>query len=118
MALFFLSEEHKQAFEKAIKKANITNKTIQTSLYLMTAIPQISQKLEEVFNFHGGYFYPDAIDKFNLSTGERILFALAINLYNGYQIEGVPLTPYSAIGYLDQMYKKVFLSALDYRFVS
>jgi len=117
MALFFLGKEHKRAFEEALKKANVTSKTIQTSLYLMTAIPQVAQRLNEVFEFNGCYFYPDSIDKFNLSTGERILFGLAINLYNGYQIKGIPLTPY-AIGCLDQMYKKVFLSALDYRFAS
>lgn len=118
MALFFVSEEHQQAFEGAIEKATafVGGKGIQTPLYLLTSIPEVANNLEVVFNFTGGYINPDVIEEFNLSTGQRIIFALAVNLYNGYVIEDVELSPYQAMGWLSKEYRDVYLSAIGYRY--
>ena len=104
-----------KAFEKA-GVMNTTNFGIQAPLYVLTAIPQVAENLEKVFNFQGMYFNPDAISDFNLSTGQRILFSLAINLYNGHELQEGLLSPFQAMGNLDPGCRNVFFSALEHRF--
>lgn len=119
MALIFLGKQHEESFLNAVKKANATtgNKTIQAVLYVLTSIPSVAERLDTAFDFQGRYVNPNFLDRNSLSMGERILFALAMNLYNGYQLDGVPTNPYQAMGMIDSSHKRVYLSALEYRFI-
>lgn len=119
--LVFVSNEHKEAMEKALEKAGAVKEitcSIEAPLYVLTSIQvfQMESNLEKVFNFAGGYFDPDAVEEFSLSTGERILFGLAINLYNGYVLDGLELSPHQAMGWLSKEHREVCLSALNYRY--
>lgn len=121
MSLQFISREHKEAMEEVFKKAGLmdsTNVSIQTPLYVLTAISvfQDVENVAKVFNFQGKYFDPDAVEQFRLGTGEMILFGLAINLYNGYVIDGVPLSPHQAMAWLSKEHRNVYLSAVEYRY--
>lgn len=123
MNVTYLNEQHKEALEKSIRLAGLKNEANyykKVPLYVLTSIPvfQDLDKLALVFNFDGGYFDPDAIYKFELSTGESILFGLAMNLFNGHVYKEVEIAPYQAMSWLSKEYKQVFLSAMEYRFVN
>lgn len=123
MSFQFINGEHKEAMDNAFEKAgvmNTTNVSIQAPLFVLTSISvfQDMDNLGKVFSFAGKYFDPDAVEQFRLSTGEMILFGLAINLYNGYVMEGVPLSPHQAMGWLSKEHRDVYLSAVEYRYRS
>lgn len=119
MALIFLGKQHEESFINALKKANATtgDRTIQTVLYVLTAMPSVAQRLDYAFDFRAGYVNAEFVNRNRLSVGERILFGLAMNLYNGYQLDGVPTNPYQAMGMIDTDHRRVYLSAIEYRFV-
>jgi len=121
MSLTFISKEHQESMEHAFNRAGIAgtvNRGIETPLYVLTSIYafQNEKNLEKVFSFEGGYFNPDALQQFQLSTGENALFGLAINLYNGYVLDGVYLSPHQAMSWLSTEHREVYLTALNYRY--
>jgi hypothetical protein len=121
MALVFLGKQHEDRFLEALKKANATrgseNRRVQAVIYLLSAVPMIERNMDNVFDYHGGFIKPDAEKHLRLSTGERIIFALALNLFNGYVLQGVPTNPHQAMGMIDSEHKRVYLSALEYCFI-
>lgn len=119
MAFMFISSEHEQAFQEAINKVGRASesKSIQIPLYVLTSMPEVCQELDQVFNFSGFYFDPDAVENFSLSTGEKHLFGLAMNLYNGYIMSGMNFAPSYLLGYLDKAHKEVALSAMSNRYL-
>lgn len=121
MSFHFTGYEHKEAMDKAFEKAGVMNKvslSIQAPLFVLTSIHtfQDMSNLEKVYSFKGHYFNPDAFTAFNLSTGEMIMFALAMNLYNGYVLEGLDLSPHQAMMWLSEEHRSVYMSAIDYRY--
>jgi hypothetical protein len=118
MALFFISKQHEETFVDALKKANATNgnKPLQVALYVLTAMPSLADKLDLLVNFQGGYIDPDGVNRSNFSQGERIMIGLAVNLYNGYELMGIPASPFNQMASVDHQLRRVYLSALEYRF--
>lgn len=121
MSFQFTGYEHKEAMDKVFEMAGVMNKVslaIQAPLYALTSIQtfQDIKNVEKVFNFKGHYFNPDAYSEFNLSTGEMMMFALAMNLYNGCVLEGLDLSPHQAMMWLSKEHRDVYMSAIDYRY--
>jgi hypothetical protein len=119
LALFTLGKEHEEAFKEVLDMANAWNmhKSIQATLYVLSAIDIVRKNWEKVFNIQGCYMIPDAIDHLSLSAGERVLFALAANLYNGTIIKDVPLSPNSAFDWLDHSHRLLYMQALQYAYL-
>ena len=111
MALVFVSAEHEVGFQEAMKSVN--GRSVEVCLYLLTAVKPVREKMQDVWK---GYVDFNVLENVNLSDGERALVALALNLYNGYEMEDVSLSPTRLFGSVDNDLKQVVLSALGYRF--
>lgn len=119
MALVFLGNPHYEAFKDALKKANVAdgNRSFQVALYVLTAVPSLRKNIDAIVNFQGKYLNPDGVNRLNLSMGERIMVGLALNLYNGFEMKGIPGNPCAQLSCIDNDLKKIYLSALEHRFL-
>ncbi|MFF2531623.1 DUF6075 family protein [Brevibacillus sp. NPDC058079] len=118
MALIFISKQHEETFIYSLKKAKAStgNRPLQVALYVLTALPNLKDRLEILVNFQGGYLNPDGVNHANFSQGEKIMIRLANNLFNGVEMLGVPTSPFNQMANVDKEMKRVYLSALEYRF--
>jgi hypothetical protein len=118
MALVFISKEHEEKFMESLKKAESTHSNVhmQVALYVLTAVPNLANKLDLFVNFKGRYVTPEGVNRANLSEGERVMAGLAINLFNGHELNGLPSSPVNQMALVDKALRKVYLSALEYRF--
>lgn len=118
MALVFISEEHANLYAESLKKANAENgnKSLQVALYVLTSLPNAEQWLNKIVNFAGGYLDPERLNGVSLSSGEQTMVALAVNLYNGTEMFGSS-SPYQSMVSVDNDLKRVYVSALSFRFI-
>lgn len=118
MALIFISKEHANLYAESLKKANAENgnKSLQAALYVLTSLPNVKDYLNKIVNFPGGYLDPERMNSVLLSSGEQTMVALAVNLYNGTEMFGSS-SPYQSMVSVDQDLKRVYISALAFRFI-
>lgn len=114
--MYFLDERHEHTFNEFVSKAEQCiykpNQSTLRVLYILSASERIVQNIDHFFIFDGNYPLFEGIRNVSLSTGERYLVALAFNLYNGYRVEAVDLSPYALLSILDRDFVKVYQSAL------
>lgn len=85
--MIFRSDKHAEQWAEAIDRAGIVNQddTVNiyfgASVYILTGIPFLYDRIKK--HVHRGYIDFEAILDSGISSGERILVALAGNLYNG-----------------------------------
>ena len=85
--MIFRSDKHAEQWAEAIDRAGAVNQddTVSAyfgaSIYILTGIPFIYDRIKK--HIHRGYIDFEAILDNGISSGERILVALAGNLYNG-----------------------------------
>lgn len=121
MSLFFIGEKHRQAFLEALKKADISadeKRSFQASLYVLTSVPALREAMDRFVNYQGQYILWDDLEQMNLSTGERIMAGIAMNVYNGRIMDGIRMNPADDLSVLDKDLRKVYLAALHYKFVA
>lgn len=85
--MIFRNEAHAEKWAEAIDRAGAVNQddTVNiyfgASVYILTGIPFLYDRIKK--HVHRGYIDFEAILDSGISSGERILVALAGNLYNG-----------------------------------
>lgn len=85
--MIFRSDEHAERWAEAIDRAGAVNQddTVSAyfgaSIYILTGIPFLYDRIKK--HVHRDYIDFEAILDNGISSGERILVALAGNLYNG-----------------------------------
>lgn len=85
--MIFRSDKHAEQWAEAIDRAGAVNQdyTVNTyfgaSIYILTGIPFLYDRIKK--HVHRDYIDFEAILDSGISFGERILVALAGNLYNG-----------------------------------
>ena len=85
--MIFRNEAHAEKWAEAIDLAGAVNQddTVNiyfgASVYILTGIPFLYDRIKK--HVHRGYIDFEAILDSGISSGERILVALAGNLYNG-----------------------------------
>ncbi|PLS19570.1 hypothetical protein CVD28_03895 [Bacillus sp. M6-12] len=111
---YFVNGEHEAKYDEFLQEANVGEKeyTVQSVLYLLSSVPKIAKNIEQFFVLKGKYINPDEAERMELSTGERIIVGLAFNLYNGYEMEGVDLSPHTVLSWLDKNLKNAYVQAL------
>lgn len=112
---YFKSENHEKVFNEAIEIAGISEMdyTNRAVLYLLTSVDRVAENINRIYELKGQYINPDGINSLCLSRGEQFIVASAFNLYNGYQMEGINISPYSVLSYVDEEYIKVYLNGLQ-----
>jgi Family of unknown function (DUF6075) len=112
---YFVNGEHQTKFENFLGEAKVGEKeyTVQAVLYLLSSVPRIADNINQFFVLSGKYINPDEDIIMSMGSGERIIVALAYNLYNGYELEGVNLSPNYVLSWLDSDLKKVYVEALS-----
>lgn len=114
MALVFTSEIHRESFNRV--QGRTDRKGLKTALYLLTSFPRLAYNIEDYLTEHG--LDVEKLMNLRLSSGERAVVALALNIYNGYLSDEVSLNPYELFGCLDEEYRNVVVKALEFRFVA
>lgn len=85
--MIFRSDKHAEQWAEAIDRAGAVNQddTVSAyfgaSIYILTGIPFIYDRVKK--HIHRDYIDFEAVLNSGISSGERILVALAGNLYNG-----------------------------------
>lgn len=85
--MIFRSDKHAEQWAEAIDRAGTVNQddTVSAyfgaSIYILTGIPFLYDRIKK--HIHRDYIDFEAILDNEISSGERILVALAGNLYNG-----------------------------------
>ena len=85
--MIFRSDKHAEQWAEAIDRAGAVNQddTVSAyfgaSIYILTGIPFLYDRIKK--HIHRDYIDFEAILDNEISSGERILVALAGNLYNG-----------------------------------
>lgn len=85
--MIFRSDKHAEQWTEAIDRAGAVNQddTVSAyfgaSIYILTGIPFLYDRIKK--HIHRDYIDFEAILDNGISSGERILVALAGNLYNG-----------------------------------
>lgn len=85
--MIFRSDKHAEQWAEAIDRAGAVNQddTVSAyfgaSVYILTGIPFLYDRIKK--HIHRDYIDFEAILDNGISSGERILVALAGNLYNG-----------------------------------
>lgn len=85
--MIFRSDKHAEQWAEAIDRAGAVNQddTVSAyfgaSIYILTGIPFLYDRIKK--HIHRDYIDFEAILDNGISSGERILVALAGNLYNG-----------------------------------
>ena len=85
--MIFRSDKHAERWAEAIDRAGAANQddTVSAyfgaSIYILTGIPFLYDRIKR--HIHRDYIDFEAILNSGISSGERILVALAGNLYNG-----------------------------------
>ena len=85
--MIFRSDKHAEQWAEAIDRAEAVNQddTVSAyfgaSIYILTGIPFLYDRIKK--HIHRDYIDFEAILDNGISSGERILVALAGNLYNG-----------------------------------
>jgi len=98
--MIFKDKEHAERFKSALHTAGAINGDgavkgdFGASLFLLTGLPDVYGWVEQ--HIHYGWLNFDPMLALPLSSGERILVALAGNLYNGRFFEGYP--PLDVVG--------------------
>ena len=85
--MIFRSDKHAEQWAEAIDRAGAVNQddTVSAyfgaSIYILTGIPFLYDRVKK--HIHRDYIDFEAVLNSGISSGERILVALAGNLYNG-----------------------------------
>lgn len=85
--MIFRSDKHAERWAEAIDRAGAVNQddTVSAyfgaSIYILTGIPFLYDRIKK--HIHRDYIDFEAVLNSGISSGERILVALAGNLYNG-----------------------------------
>lgn len=118
MGVYFLNQEHFNAYEECVNRGQISEKatTFRSVLYLLTATNSIREYLDELVSVLGQYITPDGLEGLNISCGERTLVLVAYNLYNGYSIPEYDLSPNRLFENLGDEYKQIVLNAIELKF--
>lgn len=101
--MIFTDDRHAEEWAEAITQAgaqgddDTVSAYFGASLFIITGMPGIYGRVKK--HIHDGWIDFEAIMDMGLSTGERILMALAGNLYNGGFFKDY--TPSDIIGYCD-----------------
>ena len=107
-------KKHEEQFKNALQAAGAINGdgTVKgdfgASLYLLTGLPNVYERVEQYIHYDWIDF--DPMLALPLSSGERILVSLAGNLYNGRCFEGY--TPMDIVGCCDKEAVELALSAI------
>lgn len=85
--MIFRSDKHAEQWAEAIDRAGAVNQDdavsayFGASIYILTGIPFLYDRVKK--HIHRDYIDFEAVLNSGISSGERILVALAGNLYNG-----------------------------------
>lgn len=102
--MLFRDDDHAKRWADAVDRAgalrddNIVKADFAASLYILTALPGMYQRVKQ--HIHKSWIdFDPMLTELGLSGGERILVALAGNLYNGRYFHGY--TPLDIVGNCD-----------------
>lgn len=112
---YFINADHQARFEQLVQEAGVGERetTVQTVLYLLSSVPSVFKNIEMFFNVTGKYMESYDEDSIGLSTGERVIVALAYNLFNGYVVDQTVISPHYALSWLDHGLRQVYFQALQ-----
>lgn len=112
---YFVNPEHQKRYEKLVREANVGEResTVRTVFYLLSSTPILYRNMEMFFNVKGNYMESYDEDAIGLSTGERIIVALAHNLFNGYVVDPKVVSPHYVLSWLDHSLRQVYFQALQ-----
>lgn len=113
--LKYFNKEHEKNFMRLMWKdiGNLEKKKTKAKvIYLLSASDRLVKIIDDLIEIEPFYIKPENLERLNLSNGETMLVAIAYNLYNGYNVPNVKLTPYNIKQVLDESLYNVYLKTL------
>ena len=109
----FVNETHEKMYKTLTGKLNSTESGLLKICYLLSVSDRLIFNADKIINFTGGFITPSEAELLPLSIGERTYLAVAYNLYNGYCMAGVTLSPQGIKNALDKRLYAAYLKTLE-----
>jgi len=114
----FKDTTHKDRFEALIEKDETNRSDIDrmTLFYILSGNHKLTENIDLIYDFKNHFIQSNIFNHLSLSSSERGLLELSLNLYNNYSEKENMLSIYEMFSQYDKDNFELAIAAIRYRF--